>query len=199
MSDETFRETANQTKDDCAKGETWISPQEAAVQLGISVRAVQIRAQRGTLLSRRQNRKLYVCLTHADAADTRNDGETFGATFRETAKQGETPGETGVQLLLTHQSEEIAFLRGRIEAHEEERRRRDIAEGEMRRLMLADKTELQTLRQKVALLIAPIETTGAASEEVPEPTLDPTELTARPGQAAKEPSGRPWWAWRRRG
>ena len=194
MSDETFRETANQTKDDCAKGETWIAPQEAAAQLGISVRAVQIRAQRGTLLSRRQNRKLYVCLTHADAAGTRNDGETL----RETTQQGETPGETGVQLLLTHQSEEIAFLRGRIEAHEEERRRRDIAEGEIRRLMLADKTELQTLRQKVALLIAPMETTGAASEEVPEPTPDPAELTARTGEAAPEPPRRAWWVFRRR-
>jgi hypothetical protein len=148
MSDETFREMA---KPDDAKGEKWISPHEAAEQLGISIRAVQIRAQRGTLPSKREDRKLYVCLDALEETSSRKADESF----RETAKDSETPDATPFTSLVEHQAEEIAFLRARIEEHEAEIRRRDVAESELRRLMLADKNELQALRQSAALMIAP--------------------------------------------
>jgi hypothetical protein len=83
---------------------------------------------------------------------------------------------------------EVLFLRGRVEEHEAEIRRRDQAEGELRRLMLADRQELQQLRAQLAIAAAPTEETSQAGDVV---TTDQA--------SAPKPPVRTWWQKLQRG
>lgn len=164
-------EEDSRTKDEQTANlrEPWRTVREAAAQLGVSVRAVQMRVQRGTLASRRDGKTLYVRL---------DPNEPIREQF---AKNGESPSRPAPDLVEQLRSE-IAFLRERVQQHE-------TAEGELRRLMLTDRQELLDLRQRLAITAAPQDAQEGAGEA--ETGAEGKRTAAERSRAEK----RPWWRW----
>ena len=139
MSDEI---TSPKRSENEAKSEVWISAQEASRLLGISERAVQLRAQKGTLPSRRDGGRWYVRLeTNTSSAKRFAESEAKTEPIEATSAKQNEAGETR---LVSHLLAEIAFLRAELTA---QREAADVEKSELRRLMMADKNELQELRR----------------------------------------------------
>jgi excisionase family DNA binding protein len=145
MTDATRRDT------DATEVVEWLPVPDAAKRLGISERTVQRRVREGKLKAQEEGRRLLVGVNvsrqspenvHSDATMTPND-----ATLQE-----------GTERFIKQLEAENAFLKSELE-------KRNTAESELRRLMLADKNELQELRQKVALLL-PSAPNAAQSHDV---------------------------------
>ena len=136
------------------EGASWVFIREASALLGISERAVQMQAKSGKLLSRKSGGRWQVqILTQNEAQNETN--ESASRSENEETKQfreNETKNESA---LIEQMQSEIVFLRSELERRNEDVRRRDIADGEMRRLMLADRQEIAELRQRLALVAAP--------------------------------------------
>jgi hypothetical protein len=134
--------------------EQWLTISEAAKALGKPERTVRRWVTRlpPEALRDRPNVARRVRLS---ALIEMRDGHT--ATDDRSMADTGRPEESALVRAL---QEEIAFLRKQVEAG-------NTAQGELRRLMLADRQELQELRQRVALLLPP-----APSPETPD------ELTA---------------------
>ena len=168
----------------------WCSVAEAAAALGLQPRAVQKRVQGDRLRSRHDGRRLLVWIEEAGTGEGEQSNQQDANRTRPTPEVREQDASNDGGPLVEQLRSEVTFLRNQLDA-------RTSAEAEFRRLLLysqererADRREIEGLRERLAIT--------ATSEEVPEPTADPAELTARHDQATKEPSGRSWWAWWKR-
>jgi hypothetical protein len=173
----------------------WISVREAAAKLGVSERAVQIRAKRGSLRSRRDGGRWEVSL------DGRGGRESVSANANENEPKNEggakAESESGAALLDQLRGE-VEFLREQARAHTAEIMRRDQAEGELRRLMLSDRQEIAQLRQQLAITAAPepFPMSGKVDAEVPDDSNAVSEPGAAVGTPQSEAQGqrRGFWA-----
>lgn len=91
----------------------WVSVNEAAEALGISVEAVRGRLKRGTLLHERRGNAVYVLVE--------DDQSATGRDHRVTSHQPDADQSALVEAL----QEQVGYLRGQLEAEREARRRAD--------------------------------------------------------------------------
>lgn len=148
---------------DCTR---WVTVQDAATVLSISERAVWKRVKAGTLARRQEGRRVLV-----QVLDTEPDTVPVQELEAEQKPEVQEPTE-----LVAELRQQVEFLKGRVVAHER-------AEGELRQLMLADKHELQRLRQQLAIAAAPAEAA-------------PPDAAANQGASEKQSEvgqARPWW------
>lgn len=145
--------------------EEWLPVAEAAQRLGITPRAVRKRCEMGNLRFRKQGNR-----GNRLEVQWEPEGELW-----EPKREPEEPegirGEPPPTRLEQRQQEEIAFLRGELVATRAsliaQLEQRDVAESEMRRLMLADREELLRLRSQLAITAAP-----ETAEQAPEGAAD---------------------------
>lgn len=168
MNDEKSSRTGRES--DANIREQWLPVSDAATVLSLSPRTVQKQAASGKLPSKMDGRRLLVCLEvrEPDANRGQNDAN-IRDSVREVEEIIEDAGKVDAERMIATLEEEVSFLRSELtanrETHEEEIKRRDIAESELRRLMLSDKNELLELRHKVALLLPPTPNTDSGSQE----------------------------------
>jgi len=145
-------------KDSSRAPDEWVTMEEAAKRLGVSERTIRTRAQQGKIERKKDGVRVLVRVE----------------VLPETS--GEFPANSGSlpEALEAELRTQIADLKADKERLHQTVERHQQAEGEMRRLMLADKAELVELRQRLA--IAPPE------DKKPEPEIR-----------------RPWWQWWRKG
>ena len=180
--------------------EVWLPLREASEALGISPRAVQLRAQGGKIKrERREGRVLFAVPVHeavheavheeSAALHAESEAERVADTRPSDALIARLEAAMEINLLLRQELEERKQeMREQRLVHQEQIARRDTAESELRRLMLADKHELNTLREQVKLLAAPV-------EDTPQP---PQEARTAPEAAGGDiltpmPETRRWW------
>ena len=173
----------------------WMSIPDAALLLGISERAVFKRCRSGTL-TRRSAPGGRVEVGVTTAKPVQEPSAEVPAQDRNSSGTEQDPGsqvvQNGLQALVDHQGEEIRFLRSRLEAS-------DVEKSELRRLMMADKNELQELRRKVSLLTsAPAESTVQSSDvahtdTLPEEAGIHTSETLEAAQVVDQIRPRRWW------
>lgn len=176
----------SEAKNERNEANQWVSVREAAERLGIGERAVQLRAKNGLIESRREGRQWFVRLpadaptsiSLPDSIETDESSETKRSERNRTSRTEANPA------LVEELKSEVAFLRALVETHTEETARRDVAEAELRRLLLADRNELAQLRQRLALA-AQEDTEGGETKD---------GKSATPEASA----GRRWWqVWKR--
>jgi hypothetical protein len=176
-------------------GEKWLSVAELARHVGKPERTVRRWVQQlaeDARQKRPNGRTVYnvaafvALLSLIELRPQSANGKTL-PTMAEVSPVPDAPSETPnakpeqndlVKELLA----DIQFLRAEVARHGAEIERRDVAEAELRRLMLADKHELTELRQKVALLIEP-----------------PPVQDDQSGQEAPQTARRAWWQMWRKG
>jgi hypothetical protein len=166
--------------------EAWLSLHDAAAALGISPRAVQLRAERGKLARDRRDGRVVFCVPLPKPLHAEN----------ESVHEAQTPAEAMASVsYVAHLESEVAFLRAQVEAHQTN-------EGELRRLMLADKRELSELREQVKMLAAPTVEEGAQAAQEPRTGVveadmgNPPPEQPRDGQSATGLTRKWWQFWR---
>lgn len=184
MTGEQGREESRTAGEPDASAGEWIPAGEAAARLGVSVRTVQKRASKGEIPSRLEDgRRLIVCLPLREPDAT--PGESF-ANVRDSGPEVREPDANRLLDTIARQDSEIQFLRAEVERGRQ-------GESELRRLMLADKSELSELRQRLAILpAAPV----SDAVDAPEQSDGKSQANAKPdaGNAAQGQT-RHWWKW----
>jgi hypothetical protein len=156
--------------------EEWVSVAEAARRLSISPRAVRKRCAMGNQRFRKRGNRLEVQWEpngnreEPEWEPTEPFAEPAGTETGTRGTDGEPKLEPEEPALVAQLRSEVAFLRSQLA-------QRDVAEAELRRLMLADKQELHELRQRLAL----------------PPALAPEEASPVEGDEHNGHRGRSWW------
>lgn len=165
----------------------WVTVNEAAETLGISVEAIRGRVKRGTVRHERRGNTVYVLLE----GDQTPPGRDQSTTSRQPdGDQSEEPEASEVsphvERLLAAQEREIEYLRGQIGEEREARRRADHI--------------IAALTERIPELEAPPQSAQEA-ESVAEQASEgesPMEASEEPQQAPSQGSdtprvGRSWW------
>lgn len=178
--------------------EEWVTVAEAARRLGVAARTARRYADRmpGHAVrwtDRRTGRLvLLTVMQTVKEASERGNAVTEDGQADSKADSGQDMRPQAAAALSAHLQEEIAYLRQELtalrETHGQEIQRRDQAEAEMRRLLLADREEIRRLRQQLALTAAPSEAL------VKEPASDAApgaqnEVQGRVGDEKSGPAG----------
>ena len=165
---------------------------EAAAAYGLSERGVINRLSLGTLEGHKEGK--HWCVRLPDTPNISGEAAPTAAPLPQSnnvvpqAAAAEQPSAAALRQSLEARIEaqdtEIVWLRAEVE-------RRDTAESELRRLMLADRAELQAARQQIAAWSAHEAQTAPESVSVVNESGDP--------KAIPETVKRAWWQWWRRG
>ena len=156
--------------------ETFGTVKQAAAAYGLSERVLLNRLQTGQIVGRKEGKTWRVSLpaptTSENSVPTDSEPSPHNADYSEQKAADSESVRNQYELMISHQAEEILFLRRQVETHQTN-------EAELRRLMLHDKAELQELRRKVSLLaVPPIDITPETVQEPYPVPLSDTEREA---------------------
>ena len=179
----------------------WLTVKEAAAQIGISERGVQMRAKRGKIRWKLDRDRLLVCL-EAPLSNGEQDEQQLSSRTNNEQNSNTVFANTPASDMVVQLRSEVEYLRLELTAqrvtHTEEIARRDTAESEYRRLLLTDRQEIARLRDQLAITAAPT--------DVPEAFVDaPGEQTGsqsgpaddRAQNSAQQRKTRWWHLWER--
>ena len=161
----------------------WLSVADAAKHFGVSLRTMQRKVSAKTLTTKNEEGRVLV-----DVGATRQDA-TEAAPVTTKRHVDATRHDTVVPAdaaLLAHQAQEIEYLRAELTA---QREANDKAQSELRRLMVADKSELSELRQRLTIVAAAV---GSESADSAITTPDGGTSGSANTNAQKP---RRWWHW----
>jgi hypothetical protein len=189
-------------------GEIWLNVAELARQVKRPERTVRRQVQQLAESDRQvrpNGRSVYnlaafeALLTLMEPPKVAESGESWPKVAELSNAEPDAPGE--MLNAEPEQSDLVKELLADIQFLRLQLQQRDVAESELRRLMLADKHELTELWQKVALLAAP-----DVAESKPDPPQGALQNLTEPdrsrphlAETGREPPRRRWWeVWKRK-